>query len=286
MDEIIGGWQNGQLTIIGGRPGMGKSRLMLQHYWAAAKQGKNPLLFNLEMLNQDTRDVMILARAMGKIDPQRFRSGLLTANEKDFKRSAEAELLEHSFYMETQRSLNQVESISRAMVEEKNVGVIFIDFLQKMETGDRYGNTNDRFTKIASGLKNLAKDLNIPIISIASLSREVEKRGGLKRPELQDLRDSGSIESEADTVLFVWRPKYYELNDDTGRPYTNEVEYIHGKGRFTKQTDIILYHDQYMTNFYDTQSESHQIYELTKPKDGVNFRDFYNSEKFGDDVEF
>jgi len=252
MDYQIGGWQKGQSYGLGGRPGMGKSRSFLSHLRAAAKAGYKPLLFNHEMTNQDATEVMIISMAEGRINPKDYKAGKLTTSELAHKVTAERLLGEHTYFLSSERELSQMKAIARRYVKEKGTQIIFIDFLQKIEISGRYMNPNDRLTRVASEIKNLAKDLDIPIVWITSLSRKVEERGGLKQPELHDCRESGSIESEADMLLFAWFPKYYNLqNPDTNENFTNEFYYLHGKGRFTDPADIIFYADKYHSNFYD-----------------------------------
>lgn len=283
LDDYIGGWQNGHFGVIGGRPGMGKSRMMLQHFWAAADANCNPLFFTLEMPEDDVIDVMVVAQAASRFNPKDHRAATLTDSEIAVKDVAESILKSKPYYLSSERRLSQIRAISHRHVMEKGTKVIFIDFLQKIEPVGKHMNKNSAVTEVAEGLKNLAKDLNIPIVSIASLSRAVEDRGGLKQPEQQDLRDSGSIESEADLILFTWRPAYYEFNDESGKPYTNEFFYLHGKGRFNGASDLILYHDKYMARFYDEKDE----FDTYQPKPLTNLepnRNFYESEK--DDKPF
>lgn len=256
LDEYIGGWQKGHMVVIGGRPGMGKSRMMLQHFWAAAEADAAPLLFTLEMPEDDVVDVMVIAQAAARLNPRDHKNTTLTDGQVATKDAAESILSSKKYYLSSERGLSQIRAIAQRHVREKGTKAIFIDFLQKVEPSGKFMNKNAAVTEVAIGLKNLAKDLNIPIIAIASLSRGVEDRGGLKQPELQDLRESGTIESEADMVLFAWRPAYYEFNnEDTGQPYTNEFFYLHGKGRWGKAADILLYHDEYTARFYDYKEQ-------------------------------
>jgi len=284
LDNHIGGWQRGHLTIIGGRPGMGKSRMLLQHLFAAAEGGFNPIMFTLEMPESDVTDVMVISQANGRIDPKRLRNRTLNDSEIAVKEAAETILSSKTYYLSSERNLNQIRAISSSYAKEKGTGIIFIDFIQKIVTSTKHANANATITEIASELKNLAKDLNIPVVSIASLSRAVEQRGGEKKPELQDLRDSGSIESEADMVLFAYRPAYYELKDEQGQDYTNEFFYIHGKGRFTEAADVLLYHDKYMARFFDERSQIDNPTTLQAPSNNLApNRNFY--EKDADDEQ-
>jgi len=276
LNDYIGGWQKGHLAIIGGRPGMGKSRMMLQHFWAAADSGAYPLFFTLEMPESDVMDVMVVAQSSSRFNPRDHKNGSLTDSEYATKESVESILSSKQYYLSGERNLNQIRAISQRHIREKGTKVIFIDFLQKIEPSGKHNNKNSAVTEVAEGLKNLAKDLDIPVIAIASLSRAVEERGGLKQPEQQDLRESGTIESEADLILFAWRPAYYEFeNPETNQPYTNEFYYLHGKGRFNGASDLILYHDKYMARFYDEPNgfDTYETKPLSNLQPNVNFHE-------------
>jgi len=279
LDQAIGGWQDGHLNIIGGRPGMGKSRMLLQMFRAAIIDQKNPLFFTLEMTEADVNDLMVCANAKPTINPKSVMSGNATINEKRQKEASE-ELLRHkSYWVSSERDLMQIRAICGRFVKDEGCKVIFIDFLQKIDPKlGRNASSEQRVSNIAVELKNMAKDLNVPVVSIVSLNRDLEKRGGSYQPQLSDIRDSGNIESEADLVLFVWRPKYYELKDDTGRDYTDEVFLLHGKGRFTTGNDIMLYHDTHMLNFNKTKHLEYIPTDL--PKTAMTpSRSFYEAEK-------
>lgn len=274
LDAYTGGWQKGHFIVIGGRPGMGKSRMLLQHLWAAADAGFNPIMFTLEMTESDVNSVMVTAQANGRINPKDMRNRTLTEREIEVKSVAEGILASKKYYLSSERNLSQIRSITHKYVKENGTGIIFIDFIQKIMPSGKHSNANSAITEISAELKNLAKDLNIPVVAIASLSRKVEDRGGLKRPELQDIRESGSIESEADEVLFVWRPSYYEFVDpETDRRYTNETYYLHGKGRFSEEANLIFYHDKYMAKFFDKSSEV-DAPALPTPVVATDFRSF------------
>lgn len=277
MDSHMGGWQRGHLHLIGGRPGMGKSRLVIQHFWAAALANYSPLFFSLEMPESDVNSLMLVSVSNGRIDPKALRSISLSDREKKVKEVVEKQLLEKKYYVSSERSISKIRSICFKYVKERGVSVVFIDFAQKIYPTANHFNSNAAMTEVASELKNLAKDLNIPVVCIVSLSREVEKRGGLKKPELHDIRESGSFESEADSVYFVWRPKYYDLSDpETSVPYTNEIFYLHGKGRFNDEADMVFYHDKNMTRFFENKYEVDEP--LVEPRAMPSLRSFVDPE--------
>jgi replicative DNA helicase len=138
-------------------------------------------------------------------------------------------------------------------VREKKIKFIVIDYLQLIHTKNSKGNTNDDISKITIALKNLAKELNVPIICLSQLSREVEKRAD-KKPQLSDLRDSGAIEQDADMVIFIYRPEYYGIMDDgLGNSTIGKAQIIVSKHRNGATDDLIVNFDGRCTNFYDSR---------------------------------
>jgi replicative DNA helicase len=257
MDEHTGGWHNGDLIILSGRPGMGKSRAVIQMIRAAANAGKSPLFFSLEMTEENVNDIMIIGESFERINPKDLRSRTLNERQMEHKAIAEGFLLKKPYYISGERQLSQIKAISRRFVRDNGTGIIFVDFLQKVEPIGKHFSPVNAVSEVAVGLKNLAKDLNIPVVSIASLSRKVEDRGGLKQPENSDLRESGTIESEADMILHAWRPAHYEFTTgkDGEQFVGNEFFWLNGKGRFTEAANILLYSDRYLANFYDEPIE-------------------------------
>jgi replicative DNA helicase len=206
-------------------------------------------------------------------------SGKVKLAEKHQKEAADELLRQKEYWLSSERELTQIRAISGRFVKDEGCKVIFVDFLQKIDPKlGRNASAEQRVSMIAVELKNMAKDLNVPVVSIVSLNRDLEKRGGSFQPQLSDIRDSGNIESEADLVLFVWRPKYYELKDEDGRPYDDEVFLLHGKGRFTTGNDIMLYHDAHMLNFY--KSKQYQFIPIDLPKPTLTpSKSFYEADK-------
>jgi replicative DNA helicase len=279
LNQAIGGWQNGHLNILGGRPGMGKSRMLLQMIRAAIAENQKPLFFTLEMTEADVHDLMCCGVSNPPLDPKAIMSGNVKLAEKHQKEAADELLRQKEYWLSSERELTQIRAISGRFVKDEGCKVIFVDFLQKIDPKlGRNASAEQRVSMIAVELKNMAKDLNVPVVSIVSLNRDLEKRGGSFQPQLSDIRDSGNIESEADLVLFVWRPKYYELKDEDGRPYDDEVFLLHGKGRFTTGNDIMLYHDAHMLNFY--KSKQYQFIPIDLPKPTLTpSKSFYEADK-------
>lgn len=221
LDRILGGYQKGTLTVIAARPGMCKSAFAIQSAThLALTYGFHVPFFSLEMTQQQLglRIVASLARVPHyKI---RLNRGLTS---RDWKEIAQAmELIKQMpLYLDDTSGISLAEIISktkRFKIKKGDIGPIFIDYLNKMSMSG--GGTRDQdVTKTVSGIKDLAKDLDVPAILLAQLNRKVEERDD-KRPQLSDLRESGSIEQEADVVIFPYRGSYYTKDELT----KNDIE--------------------------------------------------------------
>lgn len=239
VDKITAGWQNGDLIIIAARPSMGKTAFTLSVARNTAmypdKKLRVPVaIFSLEMSSQSL--VQRLLTMEGRIDAQDARTGRL--NDKQFKSLIEAAGRLHSadIYIDDSPvlSIMELRSKCRRLKNEHNIGLVVIDYLQLLSghTHDKNSSREQEIATISRGLKALAKELNIPVIALSQLSRAVEQRGGDKRPQLSDLRESGSIEQDADLVCFLYRPEYYKITtDEQGNSTAGVAELIVGKQR-------------------------------------------------------
>ncbi|MCL5094227.1 MAG: replicative DNA helicase [Patescibacteria group bacterium] len=209
MDNILAGLQNSDLIIIAGRPAMGKSSLALniaQH--AATKEGMPIALFSLEMSKEQLGDRLLSAEA--GIDSWKLRTGNLS--EDDFVKLGEAmsALAEAPIYIDDSALINvlEIRTKARRLQAEHGLGLIVVDYLQLMQGRNKESRVLE-LSEISRELKGLARELNIPVVALSQLSRAVEGRPS-KVPQLADLRDSGSIEQDADVVLMIYREDYYE----------------------------------------------------------------------------
>ncbi|MDI6400420.1 replicative DNA helicase [Balneolaceae bacterium ANBcel3] len=238
VDSMTAGWQKGDLIIIAARPSMGKTAFTLTAARNAAlhqdpEKQTGVALFSLEMSDQAL--VQRLLTMEGRIDAQKARTGKL--DDSEFKKLIEAAGRLHTapvFIDDTPSiSIMEMRSKCRRLKSEHDIGLIIVDYLQLM-TGmqnDRQ-NREQEIAGISRGLKALAKELDVPVIALSQLSRAVEQRGGDKRPQLSDLRESGSIEQDADVVCFLYRPEYYNIaTDDQGNSTEGVAELIIGKQR-------------------------------------------------------
>ncbi|MEX0679909.1 MAG: replicative DNA helicase [Balneolales bacterium] len=238
IDKITAGWQKGDLIIIAARPSMGKTAFTLT---AARNAALNPdpdkrssvAVFSLEMSDQAL--VQRLLTMEGRVDAQKARTGKL--NDNEFKKLIDGAGRLHaaSIFIDDTPSISIMEMRSkcRRLKNEHDIGLIIVDYLQLMAglQNDRQ-NREQEIAGISRGLKALAKELNVPVIALSQLSRAVEQRGGDKRPQLSDLRESGSIEQDADVVCFLYRPEYYKITtDEQGNSTEGIAELIVGKQR-------------------------------------------------------
>ena len=238
VDNMTAGWQNGDLIIIAARPSMGKTAYVLTTARNAALHQNEELrtkvaIFSLEMSNQSL--VQRLLTMEGRINAQTARSGQL--KDEDFKRLIDAagRLFTANIFVDDTPGLSIMElrTKARRLKSEHDIGLIVVDYLQLMTaSGKDFGTREQEIASISRGLKALAKELDVPVVALSQLSRAVEQRGGDKRPQLSDLRESGSIEQDADVVCFLYRPEYYGIKTTPeGRSTKGLSEVIIGKQR-------------------------------------------------------
>ena len=215
LDKYTLGFQKSDLIIIAARPGMGKTSLVLGMALNITLKEKLPVaLFSLEMSKHQVGQRLMSAQS--RIDLQRFRDGKIKEDEWTKLGRAVEKLAECKLYVDDTAFLTVMDLRSRARMMASTYGIkmIIVDYLQLMQSTSNYrGNKVQEITEISQNLKSIAKELNIPVIAVSQLSREVEKRES-KRPQLADLRESGSIEQDADLVAFVYRDEYYDENSN------------------------------------------------------------------------
>src|SRR5581483_2635143 len=211
FDEYTGGMHGGDLIILAARPSMGKTALALniaQH--VALKLKKTVAIFSLEMSRESLLTRMVCAAA--RVDSQRFRAGYLSRDERERLNRALHDLVEAPLYIDDTAGLNLMDMHAKLRRLEREPKLVVVDYLQLMSSRGRVENRNQEVSALSRGMKLLAKDLNVPMLVLSQLSRAVETRQDDHRPQLSDLRDSGSIEQDADLVGFVYRPEVYDRN--------------------------------------------------------------------------
>ncbi|MBZ5583441.1 MAG: replicative DNA helicase [Acidobacteriia bacterium] len=212
FDEYTGGLHGGELVILAARPSMGKTALALniaQH--VALNRKQTVAVFSLEMSKESLLTRMLCAAA--RVDSQRFRAGYLNAEERRKLNHALNELAEAPLYIDDTAGLHLMDmhaKLRRLQAERNKVGLVIVDYLQLMSGRGRYENRNQEVSALSRGMKLLAKELNVPLLVLSQLSRAPETRQGDHRPQLSDLRESGSIEQDADLVAFIFREEVYQ----------------------------------------------------------------------------
>lgn len=212
LNRQTNGWQNSDLIILAGRPGMGKTSAALEFALHPAMNQTPTAIFSLEMTSEQ-----LTARALSMLtglNVQNVVNKKLTNSELKDLNAKSFELNNVPLFLDDTPNISLLDLRIRAskLKRESGVKLIIIDYLQLMRSGFKTGSREQEVSEISRGLKALAKDLKIPIIALSQLSRESEKRAD-KKPMLSDLRDSGSIEQDADMVIFCHRPEYYGLNE-------------------------------------------------------------------------
>jgi len=229
LDSLTSGFQKSDLVIVAGRPGMGKTSFALNLCEHLAIKEKIPVgIFSLEMSSEQLVTRLLCSEA--RVDSNKLRRGYLKSNEYAELAIVAGYLAEAPIYIDDSPGLSTLElrAKARRLKAEANVGMILVDYLQLVSVRERVENRQQQISLISRTMKALAKELGVPVVALSQLSRAVESRGGDKRPMLSDLRESGSIEQDADVVLFLFRPEVYEGPESENR---GKAELIIGKQR-------------------------------------------------------
>lgn len=229
FDNLTSGCQNSDLIIVAARPSMGKTALALNIARNAAVDANIPVgIFSLEMSKEQLSMRMLCAEA--RIDSSRLRGGFFTREDWVQLTDAASILSEAPIYIDDSPDITamSIRAKSRRLKLDKNIGMIFIDYLQLMR-GPRTAERRDlEISEISRSLKALAKEINIPVVALSQLNRKLEERSD-KRPQLSDLRESGALEQDADVVAFIYRDEIY--NRDENNPQRGKAEIIIAKQR-------------------------------------------------------
>jgi replicative DNA helicase len=253
LDEMTGGLHPGELIILAGRPAMGKTALALniaQH--AAVKLKKTVAVFSLEMSKESLLTRLLCAGA--RVDSHRFRLGYLDAEERRRLQAAAAELVEAPLYLDDTSGSNLIDMHAklRRLKAEREVSLVVVDYLQLMSGRGRFDSRVQEISSLSRGLKLLAKELNVPMLVLSQLSRAPETRPGAHRPQLSDLRESGSIEQDADVVAFIFREEVDKPDRDDLR---GQAELLLSKQRNGPTGKIGLVFLHHLTKFENKVSD-------------------------------
>jgi replicative DNA helicase len=236
LDRVTSGWQPSDFIIIAARPGMGKTSFVLAMALNAARDFKKGIaLFSLEMAS--TQLVQRLIAMESEIPAQKLRNGKMEDYEWKQLHATVEKLESVPIFIDDTPGINifELRAKCRRLKMQHDIQLVIIDYLQLMTGGSdsaKGGNREQEISSISRALKGMAKELGVPVIALSQLSRAVETRGGTKRPQLSDLRESGAIEQDADIVSFIYRPEYYQiLEDEQGQSLKGIAEIIVAKHR-------------------------------------------------------
>jgi replicative DNA helicase len=256
LDKLLGGLQRSDLIVLAGRPGMGKSAMALQIALEAAKNyNARSLIFSREMSDESLFQRMVSYES--GIDVKRLRTGQIKDEEYSAMLEATSKLASLPFVIDGDTATPEAMR-ARAIIEKERYGLdlVVVDYIQRVDTADgrKYQNKVAEIGAISGMLKRLAKDLNVPVLAISSLSRQCERRDN-KRPLLSDLRESGDIEYDADVVMFVYRDEVYRPNTD----FPNVAEIIVSKQKQGPLGVLSLYFEKQLTKFIDLETRREPV---------------------------
>ena len=257
LDEMTSGFQKTELVIVAARPSMGKTAFCLNIATQAAVEGHGVAIFSLEMSKDALVQRMLCAEA--RVDSQSVRRGLL--KDRDFTNLARAAgvMQQCPIWIDDTPALTLLEMRSKArrLKADSDLGLVIVDYLQLMRSPEYAENRVQEVSDISRSLKALARELEVPVMALSQLSRASEQRGGDRRPQLSDLRDSGAIEQDADVVIFIHRPEYYDREDESKK---GVAEIILAKARNGPTGDLTLRFTREYTRFDNFSAREEPAY--------------------------
>ncbi len=247
LDKFTAGFHPGDLVIIAGRPSMGKTSFALNIAQHVGLDEKRPAaIFRLEMSKELLVQRLLCSEA--QVDAQKVRRGFTSAKDIERLTNAAGLLSEAPLFIDDTPAITTLDIRARArrLKVERDISLIIVDYLQLVRTSERSENRQQEISSISRSMKALAKELGVPVVALSQLSRAVEARGGDKRPVLSDLRESGAIEQDADLVLFLYRPEFYDPGDPEKE---GKAELIIGKQRNGPTGTVNLMFEKQYTRF-------------------------------------
>ena len=258
LDNVTSGFQKSDMVVLAARPGMGKTAFVLSMARNTAVDFKQGVaVFSLEMSSLQLVNRLIASET--ELAAEKLKKGNLEEHEWHQLHSKIGNLSEAPIYIDDTPALSvfELRAKCRRLKTKHDIQLIIIDYLQLMTAGgDGKGNREQEISTISRSIKSIAKELNVPIIALSQLSRAVETRGGDKRPQLSDLRESGAIEQDADMVMFIYRPEYYGITEDEeGNPTTGTGEIIIAKHRNGSLENVQLRFTPHLAKFSNLDHE-------------------------------
>ncbi|MFT6815274.1 MAG: replicative DNA helicase [Sphingobacteriales bacterium] len=293
LDKITGGWQKSDLVILAARPGMGKTAFVLSAARNAAVDHNMPVaVFSLEMSSIQLVNRLISGET--ELAGDKIRKGDLKDHEWAQLTEKVGKLNDAPIFIDDTPALTifELRAKCRRLKAKHDIQLIIIDYLQLMNgtsESNKGGNREQEIGGISRALKQLAKELEVPVIALSQLNRSVETRTGSKRPQLSDLRESGSIEQDADMVMFIYRAEYYDLDqDDEGNSTEDMAQLIIAKNRHGAQEDVDVRFIKEYAKFVDINSTQYGPsgggFDDNSPNSGHSV--LTRSSKLNDDEDF
>jgi replicative DNA helicase len=265
LNRITGGWQKSNLVILAGRPSMGKTSIALHFAKSAAKHGTPVVIFELEMSDVKLSDRLLLSES--NIDPNNFKTGRVTQEDVKSVEIAVGRLYDYKIHIDSNPmvTMDYIRNRCRLLKKQGKCEMAVIDYLQLIEdSGNKNSVREQEVARMSRKAKLLAKELDIPVLLLAQLSRKVEDRS-CKKPMLSDLRESGAIEQDADLVIFVYREEYYNPSAAKGRGNLIIAKYRDG---YTGEIDFAC--NESMTKIFDVDKGdwSKSVHWVNPPENG------------------
>ena len=258
FDQLTGGLQNSELIVLAARPSMGKTALAMNIAEHAALHSRVPVLFvSLEMSALELGDRLLCSVA--EVNGQRLRNGTITVDERRKLVQTAAEVSQAPLYIDDSpsRTMTEIAANARRLKRREGLGLIVIDYLQLIDPDNPRDPRQEQVAKIARRLKGLARELEVPVLCLAQLNRQVEATRDNK-PQLSHLRESGAIEQDADVVMFVHREEYYQTNEEDRERFRGEADLLIRKQRNGPTGDVKL---AWIHDFTRFRSYSQKPYE-------------------------
>ncbi len=255
IDYVTNGFQNGKFYVIAARPSMGKTALALEIMRRMAREKQDTAILSLET-SPESLGFRLLSQVSG-VESEKLLNASLNDDELQRMLNGAAELSQYGIYIDDTLTMtdSQLRAKARVLKQKYNIKALFIDYLQLLLS--KGNNREQEIAKVSRMCKVVAKELDIPVIALAQLSRAVEQRGGDKRPQLSDLRDSGQIEQDADVVMFLYRPEYYGINTtESGDSTARMCEVIISKNKDGAIGTKLLEFDKKRLKFNNWTTES------------------------------
>jgi replicative DNA helicase len=253
FDQLTGGLHNSELIVLAARPSMGKTALALNMVEHVAVDTSLPVLFvSLEMSAMELADRLLCSRA--RIDSHRLRNGHLSREDSHKLIAASSEVSRAPLFIDdaASRNVTEIAATARRLKRQEKLALVVIDYLQLIEADNPKDNRQEQVARMTRRLKGLARELDIPVICIAQLNRQVDTIGSHK-PQLSHLRESGAIEQDADMVLFVHREEYYKTSDEDRQEVKGQADLMVRKNRNGRTDDVKLTWLHQFTRFENYQ---------------------------------